>query len=57
MALIGLVNLAERLFIQTQGNPSEDSGLTTESPKGNASEATQHNIAGRARVFTDDRAS
>jgi len=41
MALIGLVNLAERLFSQTQGNPNEDSGLTTKSPKGNGSEATQ----------------
>lgn len=41
MALIGLVNLAERLFNQTQGNPNQDSGLTTKSPKANASEATQ----------------
>jgi len=41
MALIGLVNLAERLFNQTQGNPNEDAALTTKAPKGNASEATQ----------------
>src|SRR6266853_4800340 len=41
MALIGLVNLAERLFNQTQRNPNEDSGLTTKTPKGDATQATQ----------------
>jgi hypothetical protein len=42
MALIGLVNLAERLFNQTQGNSNQDGALTSKSSKANAApDATQ----------------
>jgi len=41
MALIGLVNLAERLFNQTQSNPNEDTELTTKASKAIAAQTTQ----------------
>jgi len=41
MALIGLVNLAERLFNQTQSNPNEDTALTTKASKTIAAQTTQ----------------
>ena len=41
MSLIGLVNLAEKLFNQTQGNSNEDAGPASKTVKGNATRETQ----------------
>ena len=57
MALIGLVNLAERLFNQTQGNPNEDTSLTSKAPKGNASQATQVKLSDEFRPSSGNAAN
>jgi hypothetical protein len=57
MALIGLVNLAERLFNQTQRNPNEDSGLTTKTPKGVATQATQLKPSDEFRPSSENTAN
>ncbi|HLK05774.1 MAG TPA: hypothetical protein VKT53_15155 [Candidatus Acidoferrum sp.] len=41
MSLIGLVNLAEKLFNQTQGNSNEDTGPASKAAKGIATQSAQ----------------
>ncbi|HLZ13205.1 MAG TPA: hypothetical protein VKP58_11520 [Candidatus Acidoferrum sp.] len=57
MALIGLVNLAERLFNQTQGNSNQDGALTSKSSKANAAPDAPQNSSDEFRPSSGNAAN
>ncbi len=57
MAPIGLVNLAEKLFNQTQGNRNEDTGPASKPAKGIATQKTQAKPSDEFRPSTGNAAN
>jgi|GEM_PF-6803749 len=57
VSLVGLVNLAERLFNQTQSHPNEDTGLTTKAPNAISAQTTQAKLSEEFRPSGGNAAS